>query len=174
MVKLRVPLPLRRVVVFRARCKYYDGISGGRREQAGRAAEGDAAYGLGRRWWRTAGRRLRADAARKRRHRCDTRRPPPAQVLVKSPDARRRSEIATLARSIEGLHAVEVQTTHEALDVLREAPKPPVVALVDAYDENDDGELDQDEMSWPLLRTIQRPCKPYRDDIRQTSSSSAL
>ena len=95
--------------------------------------------------------------------------PPDADyVLVKSPDARRRSEIATLARSIEGLHAVEVETTHDALDVLREAPKPPLIALVDAYDENDDGELDQDEMSWPLLRTIQRPCKPYRDHIRQT------
>ena len=52
--------------------------------------------------------------------------PPDADyVLVKSPDARRRSEIATLARSIEGLHAVEVETTHDALDVLREAPKPP-------------------------------------------------
>ena len=89
-------------------------------------------------------------------------------MLVKSPDARRRSEIATLARTIEGLHAVEVETTHDALDVLREAPKPPVVALVDAYDENDDGELDQDEMSWPLLRIIQRPCKPYKDHIRQT------
>ena len=97
--------------------------------------------------------------------------PPPGAdyVLVKSPDAGRRSQIATLARNTgDGLHAVEVETTHDALDVLREAPKPPLVALVDAYDENDDGELDQDEMSWPLLRIVQRPCKPYRDDIRQT------
>ena len=97
--------------------------------------------------------------------------PPPGAdyILVKSPDARRRSEIATLARNtVDGLHAVEVETTHDALDVLREAPKPPLVALVDAYDENDDGELDQDEMSWPLLRIVQRPCKPYRNDIRQT------
>jgi len=97
--------------------------------------------------------------------------PPPGAdyVLVKSPDARRRSEIATLARNtVDGLHTVEVSTTHDALDVLREAPKPPLIALVDAYDENDDGELDQDEMSWPLLRIIQRPCKPYKDQIRQT------
>ena len=97
--------------------------------------------------------------------------PPPGAdyVLVKSPDARRRSEIATLARNtVDGLHTVEVSTTHDALDVLREAPKPPLIALVDAYDENDDGELDQDEMSWPLLRIIQRPCKPYKDHIRQT------
>ena len=97
--------------------------------------------------------------------------PPPGAdyVLVKSPDARRRSEIATLARNtVDGLHTVEVETTHDALDVLREAPKPPLIALVDAYDENDDGELDQDEMSWPLLRIVQRPCKPYKDHIRQT------
>ena len=97
--------------------------------------------------------------------------PPPGAdyILVKSPDARRRSEIATLARNtVDGLHAVEVETTHDALDVLREAPKAPLIALVDAYDENDDGELDQDEMSWPLLRIIQRPCKPYKDQIRQT------
>ena len=45
--------------------------------------------------------------------------PPPGAdyVLVKSPDARRRSEIATLARSIEGLHAVE--ELHKLLDVHR-------------------------------------------------------
>ena len=94
--------------------------------------------------------------------------PPPGAdyILVKSPTLAAAAKIATLARNtVEGLHAVEVETTHDALDVLREAPKAPLIALVDAYDENDDGELDQDEMSWPLLRTIQRPCKPCSDHI---------
>ena len=95
--------------------------------------------------------------------------PPDADyVLVKSPDATRRSAIAARCRAVDGLYTVEVATTEDALNVLLEAPKPPLVALIDAYDENDDGELDQDEMSWPLLRMIQRPFKPYRDSIRQT------
>ena len=36
----------------------------------------------------------------------------------------------------------------------------PSAIIVDIYDENGDGMVDEDEMCWPLLRMVQRPHAP--------------
>ena len=93
-------------------------------------------------------------------------------VLIRSADPGRRPELEALAESA-GFASTFHRTAQSALDELAmvQAHKSglvlPLACLVDAYDEDGDGVIDQGEMSWPLLRMIQRPHAPFEASLKR-------
>ena len=95
-----------------------------------------------------------------------------AYVFVRSASPERQQELAQLAAAA-GFAARVHATSESALDELATILAPnsreglPAAILVDVFDEDGDGAIDQAEMSWPLLRMVQRPHAPYDERLRR-------
>ena len=95
-----------------------------------------------------------------------------AYVFVRSASPERQQELAQLAGAA-GFAARVHATSESALDELAAILAPnsreglPSAILVDVFDEDGDGAIDQAEMSWPLLRMVQRPHAPYDERLRR-------
>jgi hypothetical protein len=93
-------------------------------------------------------------------------------LLIRSADPARRPELEALAAGAGYAHAFHA-TAESALAELQAICAPnsgralPLAMLVDAYDEDGDGVIDQNEMSWPLLRMVQRPHAPFDAALRR-------
>jgi hypothetical protein len=95
-----------------------------------------------------------------------------AYVFVRSASPERQQELAQLAAAAGFASRVHA-TSESALDELAAILAPnsreglPAAILVDVFDEDGDGAIDQAEMSWPLLRMVQRPHAPYDERLRR-------
>jgi len=95
-----------------------------------------------------------------------------AHVFVKSPNPERAKALCALVEAC-GFAAANYGETDACLAELARLMAPdskealPSALIVDIYDENGDGMIDESEMCWPLLRMVQRPHAPFDDRLKR-------
>jgi ADP-ribose pyrophosphatase YjhB (NUDIX family) len=101
--------------------------------------------------------------------------PPPmtgneAHVFVKSPNAERAKQLCAIAERCgfaSSIHPDTDKCLEELGQLMKDNRVLPSAIIVDIYDENGDGMVDEDEMCWPLLRMVQRPHAPFDERLKR-------